>query len=88
MKRIRKSNFKTIEFDESFVGTYWVTPEDKYLQSEELNLLRRELSLLSKQNRETTIAYYITGRSCSEISADLGINTEMVKYNLFKTRKI
>ena len=87
-KYIRKSKFKTMELDESFVGTYWVTPEDEYLKTEELNLLRRELSLLSKQYRETTIAYYIYGRSCSEISTDLGISVEMVKYYLFKTRKI
>ncbi len=87
-KRIRKNNFQTIEFDESFVGTYWVTPEEEYLKTEELHLLRRELSLLSKQYRETTVAYYITGRSCSEISTDFGISTEMVKYYLFKTRKI
>ena len=77
-KRIRKNNFQTIEFDESFVGTYWVTPEEEYLKTEELHLLRRELSLLSKQYRETTVAYYITGRSCSEISTDFGISTEMV----------
>ena len=87
-KRIRKSHFQTIEFDESFVGTYWVTPEEEYLHSEELNLLRRELSLLSKQYRETTVAYYIYGKSCSEISTDFGISNEMVKYYLFKTRKI
>lgn len=87
-KRIRKNNFQTIEFDESFIGTYWVTPEEEYLKTEELHLLRRELSLLSKQYRETTVAYYITGRSCSEISTDFGISTEMVKYYLFKTRKI
>ena len=79
-KRIRKSNFQTIEFDESFVGTYWATPEEEYLKTEELHLLRRELSLLSKQYRETTVAYYITGKSCSEISTDFGISTEMVKY--------
>ncbi len=87
-KRIRKRNFTTMEFDEDFVGTYWVTPEEEYLKSEELNLLRRELSLLSKQYRETSIAYYIDGRNCSEISTDLGISVEMVKYYLFKTRKI
>lgn len=87
-RRIRKSNFQTIEFDEGFVGTYWVTPEEEYLGTEELHLLRRELSLLSKKYRETTVAYYITGKSCSEISADFGISTEMVKYYLFKTRKI
>ena len=61
-KHIRKSNHKMIEFDKRFVGTYWVTPEEEYLKSEELNLLRRELSLLSKQYRETTIAYYIYGK--------------------------
>lgn len=87
-KHIRKSNFKTMEFDESFVGTYWVTPEEEYLKSEERNLLHRELSLLAKRYRETTIAYYIYGKSCSQISTDLGISTEMVKYYLFKTRKI
>ncbi len=51
-------------------------------------LLRRELSLLSKQYREATVAYYIYHKSCSEISTDLGISMEMVKYYLFKTRKI
>lgn len=38
-KRIRKSNFQTLEFDEGFVGTYWTTPEEKYLETEELHLL-------------------------------------------------
>ena len=87
-KRIRKNNFQTIEFDESFIGTYWTTPEEEYLKTEDLHLLRRELSLLSKQYREITVAYYINGRSCFEISNDFGISTEMVKYYLFKTRKI
>ncbi len=87
-KHIRKSNIRTMEFDDNFVGTYWETPEEEYLKSEQLNLLRRELSLLTKQYRETTIAYYIYGKSCSEISTSFGISIEMVKYYLFKTRKI
>lgn len=87
-KHIRNNKFKKVKFDESFVGTYWTTPEDEYLKTEEINLLRRELSLLSKQYRETTIAYYIYGKSCSDIANDLGISIEMVKYYLFKTRKI
>lgn len=87
-KHIRKNSLRTVEFDEGFVGAYWVTPEDEYMKTEELRLLRRELSLLSKQYRETTTAYYMEGKSCSEIAADLGIRVEMVKYYLFKTRKI
>lgn len=86
--RIRRNRLQTVEFDDSFVGTYWVTPEEDYLKREELHLLRRELSLLSKQYRETTVAYYIYGKNCSEISIGLGISVEMVKYYLFKTRKI
>lgn len=87
-RHICKQHLRTVEFDTNFVGTYWVTPEDEYLKQEELHLLRRELSLLSKQYREATVAYYIYHKSCSEISADLGISIEMVKYYLFKTRKI
>lgn len=45
-KHIRKSKFSLMEFDENFAGTYWTTPEEEYLRSEELHLLRRELSLL------------------------------------------
>ena len=41
---------------------------DKIVKKEEINLLRRELSLLSKQYRDTTILYYIENLSCSEIS--------------------
>ena len=87
-KHIRKNNFQTTGLDNGFVGTYWVTPEDEYLNQEVLNLLRRELSLLSKQYRETTVAYYIDGKSCFEIASNLGISVDMVKYYLFKTRKI
>ncbi|MBR3714413.1 MAG: sigma-70 family RNA polymerase sigma factor [Clostridia bacterium] len=61
---------------------------DKIVKKEEINLLRRELSLLSKQYRDTTVLYYIENLSCSEISKKLKISTEMVKYYLFRARKI
>lgn len=50
--------------------------------------LRREIALLSKEYRECTIAYYYDGLSCADVSNNLGISLEMVKYYLFKTRKI
>ncbi len=55
---------------------------------EDINLLRRELSLLSREYRECTLAYYFDGLSCAETAKKLGISLEMVKYYLFKTRKI
>ena len=58
------------------------------LKSEEFNILRRELALLSQKYRECTVAYYFEGLSCSETASKLHISLEMVKYYLFKTRKI
>lgn len=87
-KRFIRKNPSEIEFFENFSGVYWDTPEDKFIESEELAILRRELSLLSKQYREVTIKYYIEHKSCLIISNELNISQEMVKYYLFKTRKI
>ena len=50
--------------------------------------LRREIALLSKEHRECTVAYYYEELSCAEVAKRLGISLEMVKYYLFKTRKI
>lgn len=50
--------------------------------------LRRELTLLSEKYRKATILYYIENRSCAEISSSLTISESMVKYLLFKSRKI
>ncbi len=82
-----KSNIN-VEFNENFLGGYWETPENIYIDGEELACLRRELSLLSKQYRETTVMFYIHNKSVAEISKELKISEEMVKYYLFKTRKI
>lgn len=55
---------------------------------EETMTLRRELALLSKEYRECTVAYYFDGLSCREIAAKKDISVEMVKYYLYKTRRI
>lgn len=55
---------------------------------EDISKLRREISLLSKEYRECTVAYYYDELSCADVSKKLGISLEMVKYYLFKTRKI
>lgn len=58
------------------------------LRAEQFSTLRRELALLSKEYRECIVAYYFEGLSCAETAARLHISLEMVKYYLFKTRKI
>ncbi len=85
---LRKKQPENLELDDRYCGFYFTTLEEEVIQFEQIQLLRRELSLLSTQYREVTVRYYIYGKSCSEISSELGISVEMVKYYLFKTRKI
>ena len=82
-KRYKNDNeiiTENLSSDEDFV--------DKLCAREDINLLRRELSLLSSEYRECTVAYYIDGLSCFQTAQKLGISLEMVKYYLFKTRKL
>lgn len=85
---IRNKKRIDTEYHADFVGVCWDTPESKLIENEELMLLRRELSLLSKQYREVSVKYYIEKKSCTAIAREMNISEEMVKYYLFKTRKI
>lgn len=85
---IRSKKIKDTECHADFLGVYWDTPEDRLFESEDLAILRRELSLLSKQYRDVTVKYYIENKSCTAIAKELAVSEEMIKYYLFKTRKI
>lgn len=80
----KKQNDITCELHENIPDEEEI-PED---DGSDIYLLRRELTLLSEKYRKATILYYIEGRSCSEISNLLAISESMVKYLLFKSRKI
>lgn len=82
----RKSRIRFDELAEDIPSEDDFTRE--ILRSEEHKTLRRELALLSREYRECTIAYYFDGLSCAETASRLHISLEMVKYYLFKTRKI
>jgi len=57
-------------------------------QEEDISRLYRELGLLTEQYRRVTILYYFEAKKVSDISKSLGISESMVKFLLFKTRKI
>ncbi len=61
---------------------------DDLIRTEDAMILRREISLLSGEYRKCTVAYYYDNLGCQEVADKLGISLEMVKYYLFKTRKI
>lgn len=83
---------KTVELTEQNIGVYDLSPEQEYVQkaceSEEVYRLRQSLSLLKKTHREVCVAYYVDQKSCSQIAKEQSISVEMVKYHLFKTRKL
>ena len=54
--------------------------------SEELHLLRRELTLLGSQCRRAAVLYYVRGMKVAEVADALGVSQSMVKYLLFKAR--
>ncbi len=80
----KKSKNNTRELADD-IASYDVFSED---ENNDIYLLRRELTLLSEKYRRATILYYIDGHSCSEISSALAVSESMVKYLLFKSRKI
>ncbi len=87
IRKKTKNASRTTELDKN-IADESESALDEIIQREELNLLRRELSLLSKQYRDATVLYYIENLSCSEVANRLQISTEMVKYYLFRARKI
>lgn len=86
LRKRKKIDYSDI--DENLADNSCKMPETAVVQNEELNILRRELSLLSERYRKATIMYYIDNKSCKHISEELEISLEMVKYLLFKSRKI
>jgi RNA polymerase sigma factor, sigma-70 family len=58
------------------------------IKNEEVNLLRRELSFLSDKYRTAAVLYYSNDYSVAQVSQTLAISESMVKYLLFKARKI
>ena len=87
LRKKAKNASSTAELDES-IADESESVLDEIAKKEERSLLRRELSLLSKQYRDATVLYYIENLSCSEVANKLQISTEMVKYYLFRARKI
>lgn len=81
----KKLKSKTCELTDDIANTLVDFEPDN---NSDIYLLRRELSLLSEKYRKATILYYIDGNSCHQIADKLNLSESMVKYLLFKSRKI
>lgn len=86
----KKTTSKNCELDDNIPdNSLSVESMNEILEANyKVSVLRRELCLLTAKYRVATIKYYVESKSCSEISKDLQISESMVKYLLFKARKI
>ena len=81
----KKLKNTTCELEENIISEEDIFNID---ENSDIYILRRELSLLSEKYRKATILYYIDKKTCQEIADILSITESMVKYLLFKSRKI
>lgn len=54
--------------------------------TDEIRLLRRELTLLTRRCREAAVRYYVRGMKVAQVAEEMHISQSMVKYLLFKAR--
>ncbi|MCL1858951.1 MAG: sigma-70 family RNA polymerase sigma factor [Oscillospiraceae bacterium] len=62
--------------------------EENYIKKEDINVLRREISLISKDYREILVSFYIDDKKISQISKEFNLPEGTIKTKLFKSRKI
>jgi RNA polymerase sigma factor (sigma-70 family) len=63
-------------------------PEEAYLRKEQLELLRRELALMSRAYRQILVAYYIDRERIADIATSLGVPEGTVKRKLYESRAL
>lgn len=61
---------------------------DEVIKEEQLNILRRELGLLSKNYRDIIVLYYIEDKTCNEISEIAKIPLTTVKWRLHEAKRL
>jgi len=62
--------------------------ENDYILKEDINVLRREIALISKDYREILVSFYIDDKKVSQIAKEFNLPEGTVKTKLFKSRKI
>ena len=62
--------------------------ESDYILKEDINSMRREIALISKDYREILVSFYIDDKKISQIAKEVNLPEGTVKTKLFKSRKI
>ena len=81
---LRKRRAPDVELPETAAD-----PRDAFAEveaSEDIRLLRRELTLLNRQCRQAAVLYYVRGLKVAQAAEEMHVSQSMVKYLLFKAR--
>lgn len=83
---LRKKRMQPAALEEAEASPDPADPFAALEASDELRLLRRELTLLTSQCRRAAVLYYVKGMKVAEIAGAMDVSASMVKYLLFKAR--
>ena len=83
---VKKKHLYTDELNEETILSE-ENIEEAIVNEETLNLLRRELSVMSKEYREITVAYYIDNKKISDIANAVNLPEGTIKRKLYESRK-
>lgn len=62
--------------------------DDNFVREEELNILRKEISLLSKNYRDIIVLYYLENKTCKQIADISALSLSTVKWRLHEAKRI
>lgn len=90
LNKRKKDNVVYIEgiMNEDFCESLDDSISNQLVKKEELNLLRREISMLSKNYRDIIVFYYLNNKTCLEISEITTLPLSTVKWRLHQAKVI
>lgn len=88
LNKRNKNNVVYIEgiMNEDFYENTDDSTGNEIVKEEQLNLLRREISMLSKNYRDIVVLYYLNNKTCVEISEVTGLPLSTVKWRLHQAK--
>ena len=86
-KRMRRAPLSLLDRIDALAQSDSV-PEDAYIRQEQLELLLRELALMSRAYREILVAYYIERQKIADIASKLSLPEGTIKRKLHESRAL
>ena len=86
---LRKQRIDTVPIDEVNEQTFGTQdlPEEQLMRSEQRELIRRAMGVLSEKDREIAQAYYLDGASYDELTRTHGLSYNAIAFRLSRAKR-